>query len=160
MDPTSGLTLRRARPDDAETIALFNEALALETEALTLDPARIRRGVAAVLADESKGFYLLAERAGRVIGQLMITYEWSDWRDGLFWWIQSVFVAPEARRGGVFAALHAEIEREARASGESCGIRLYMETENQRARATYESLGMKLTHYVLLEDDFTPPASL
>jgi ribosomal protein S18 acetylase RimI-like enzyme len=129
--------LREARAGDLETLVAFNLALAEETEGKRLDPATLRRGVAAVLADASKGFYLVAERGGRVLGQLMVTREWSDWRDGDWWWFQSVYVAPEARRQGVFQALYAEIVARSQAAG-ARGLRLYVENENRGAQATYE----------------------
>lgn len=147
--------IRPARPADAPVVARYNRALALETEGRDLDPARIGPGVAAVIADASKGRYLVAEQDGRVIGQLMLTFEWSDWRNGMFWWIQSVFVAPEHRGAGVFSALYRQVEAEARAAGDVCGIRLYMENHNERARAAYLRLGLKPAGYEVLEVDFT-----
>jgi ribosomal protein S18 acetylase RimI-like enzyme len=147
--------IRRARPEDAPVIADFNAAMAVETEHLTLDRERLLLGVRALLAEAGKGFYLVVEREGAVIGQVMITYEWSDWRNGTFWWIQSVYVAPEHRRSGVFRALYGEVESLARASGDCCGLRLYVEKTNLRAQATYFSLGMSATHYDLYEVDFT-----
>jgi ribosomal protein S18 acetylase RimI-like enzyme len=146
-------TVRRARPEDAAAIAGYNAAMALETENLELDRERLLAGVRRVLADAAKGFYLVAEDSGRVAGQLMITYEWSDWRNADFWWIQSVYVHPEARRGGVFAALYAEAERLARDTG-ACGLRLYVERDNERAQRIYESKGMARTAYEMFEIDF------
>ncbi|MFO0852582.1 MAG: GNAT family N-acetyltransferase [Gemmataceae bacterium] len=99
------LTIRRATPADAATVARFNAALAWESEGKRLTPEVLARGVGKVLADPAKGFYTLAERGGEVVGQVMVTFEWSDWRDGWYWWIQSVYVVEAARRGGVFRAL-------------------------------------------------------
>src|SRR6185369_14223969 len=109
----SDLVIRRAEPRDLAALVAGNAAMALETEGRRLDPARLERGVRALLADPAKGFYLVAEEAGNVVGQLMITTEWSDWRDGVFWWIQSVHVVPSHRRRGVYRRLHREAEQRA-----------------------------------------------
>lgn len=124
---------------------------ALESESLTLDAKTVSAGVSAVLKDQSRGIYFVAEIGGAIAGQLMITYEWSDWRNGNIWWIQSVYV-PEAQRGaGVFTALFRHVEMLARESGEVCSLRLYMEKQNERARRAYKKLGMKEMHYDVLE---------
>lgn len=148
------LTFRRAAPPDLAAIVESNRALALETEGKALDAATLERGVAALLADEGKGFYLLAERAGQFVGQLMVTYEWSDWRNGTFWWIQSVYVSAAARRTGVYRSLYARVLEMAREVGGVCGVRLYVDTANARAQATYAALGMQRAHYELYEVDF------
>ena len=142
--------LRSASPADVPVIAAFNAAMARETEGKELDPARLEAGVRGLLDEESRGFYLLAERGGELVGQLMVTYEWSDWRNGTFWWIQSVFVAAPHRRSGVYRALHDEVQRRAREAG-ACGLRLYVEQENAAAQATYRALGMDATRYLLFE---------
>lgn len=142
--------LRPATVADLATLADFNQAMARETEARELPRAPLEAGIAALLQDPTKGFYLLAERDGLVVGQLMITYEWSDWRNATFWWIQSVHVAADHRRTGVYTALHREIERRAREAG-ACGLRLYVERDNARAQATYEHLGMSRSRYELYE---------
>src|SRR3954463_11828303 len=149
----ASVRVRSATRDDAAIIADFNIRLAMETEKLALDPKVIGPGVAAILADASKGSYFVAEIAGRVAGCLMITHEWSDWRNGDIWWIQSVYTHADFRRQGVFSALYRHVEREARAAG-AVGIRLYMEEENSAAQATYERLGMRVTHYRVLEEMF------
>ena len=128
--------------------------MAQETETLPLDEAVVRPGVAAVLADPALGFYLVAEIDGNLAGQLMVTYEWSDWRNGLWWWIQSVYVRPEYRRRGVYTALHRRVADEARAAGGACGIRLYVEQENTTAQQVYESLDMYRTRYQMYEVEF------
>ncbi len=149
------LRLRRGGVDDLPTIVAHNQAMALETEALELDPTPLTRGVRAALTDpDGRGFYLLAERQGQILGQLMVTREWSDWRDGFFWWIQSVYVLPAARRQGVFRALYRQVEREARQREDVCGLRLYVEAENRGAQACYAALGMQRTSYQLWEADF------
>ena len=135
-------------------IARFNREMALETEGRRLSPQRVFRGVKALLADSTKGTYYVAESGGEVIGQLLITYEWSDWRNGNFWWIQSVFVAPAWRGRGVFKALHAHIEQLARKRKDVCGVRLYVDAHNTKAKKVYARLGLKATHYELWETDF------
>ena len=129
--------------------------MALEAEHKRLDPATVARGVRAVLDDPAHGRYFVAERDGGPVGQLMITYEWSDWRNGRFWWIQSVYVLPQARRGGVFRALFRHLEELAKADPGVCGIRLYVERENARAQATYRHCGLEDAGYVLMEVDYS-----
>ena len=146
--------IRRAEPDDAHFIAESNIAMALETEGMALDAGVVGPGVAAVLADDSLGFYLVAEIGGQLAGQLMVTYEWSDWRNGLWWWIQSVYVRPEYRRRGVYSDLHRRVEEMARAAGGACGLRLYVEQENTRAQKVYQSLDMYNTRYHMYEIEF------
>src|SRR6185503_21314109 len=145
--------IRRATRDDAAIIADFNIRMAMETEKLALDPKVIGPGVAAIFEDEAKGKYFVAEIGGKVAGCLLITHEWSDWRNGDIWWIQSVYVHADFRRRGVFSALYRHVESEARAAG-AVGIRLYMEHDNATAQATYERMGMHLTHYRVLEEMF------
>ncbi len=147
-------TIRTATPADLETLACWAEAMALETEGKMLDPATLRAGIAAGLADPRKARYFVAERGGSPVGTLMLTTEWSDWRDGWWWWIQSVYVAPDARRHGVFRALYAHVEAEARATPGVCGLRLYVENDNARAQATYAALGMRDAHYRVFEAEF------
>lgn len=150
---SDSLILRRAQTADASVVADFNQAMAWETERKELNLAVVQAGVLAVINEPRRGFYLVAERAGMVVGGLMITYEWSDWRNADFWWIQSVYVRPEARRQGVYAALYREIEARAQAVG-ACGIRLYVENDNQAAMRTYASLGMVDAHYRVMERSF------
>jgi GNAT superfamily N-acetyltransferase len=125
--------------------------MAQETEGKTLDRAVLAHGVRGVIDEPRRGFYLVAERAGEAIGGLLVTYEWSDWRGGDFWWIQSVYVVPQARRGGAFRALYAAVREQARAAG-AVGLRLYVETENHRAQRTYAELGMARCHYFMYEE--------
>lgn len=144
------LQIRAATLADLPDLAAWNAAMAWETEHKRLDPAALQRGVAGVFDEPRRGFYLVAEHDGAAIGCLLVTYEWSDWRDGDFWWIQSVYVIPEARRVGAFRALYAEVERRAATAG-AVGLRLYVETENRRAQTTYEGLGMQRCHYFMYE---------
>jgi GNAT superfamily N-acetyltransferase len=148
------IRIRDARPSDAAVIARFNVKMAMETEDRALDPGLIDPGVAAVLADATKGRYWVAELDGEVIGQLMVTYEWSDWRNGAFWWIQSVYVRSDSRRKGVFSLLHRHVESIARATPDVCGLRLYVERDNRRAQKTYLALGMSAPGYQVMEVDF------
>jgi GNAT superfamily N-acetyltransferase len=149
------ITIRAAAPTDLDVLVGFNAAMAQETEGKHLDPARLRPGVAAVLCDPARGRYRVAEQDGRVVGALLVTLEWSDWRNGWFWWIQSVYVRPEARGRGIYRALHRSVLEEARAQPDVCGVRLYVDQENHGAQATYAAVGMGRTHYVFYEDDFT-----
>lgn len=145
--------IREAGLSDAQLIADFNLRLAEESEGLRLDAALVQAGVAAVLKDPAKGRYYVAEVAGAVVGQLMITYEWSDWRNGNIWWIQSVFVKPEFRRAGVFRALYHHLQTLARTRNDVCSLRLYVHKDNTRAIQSYERLGMSRTHYDIFELD-------
>jgi GNAT superfamily N-acetyltransferase len=145
------ITLRPATPADAATIAEFNIRLAWESESKSLEPAVIAAGVAACLADPAKGFYTLAERSGEVVGQTLITLEWSDWRNGWFWWIQSVYVRQDCRGLGVFRALFEHLHEDAKKRPDVIGLRLYVEAGNEQAQAVYKKLGMTETGYGLLE---------
>ena len=149
------ITIRPATADDADFLATGNAAMALETEHKQLDPGIVGAGVRAALDDPGKGRYYIAEREGRRVGQLMFTYEWSDWRNGTFWWIQSVYVLPDARRGGVFRALYRHVEQLAAQDPGVCGIRLYVERENARAQETYRHCGLHDAGYAVMEVDFT-----
>ena len=148
------ITLRQATVADAPIVVRFNSLLAAETENKSLDQVLLRQGVEALLGNPSKGLYFLAELDGTVVGQTMITYEWSDWRNGTFWWIQSVYVAKEARGTGVFKALFEHIHALAAGQPDVCGLRLYVDENNAGARQTYERLGMKHSHYRMFEMDF------
>lgn len=150
---TSPLTIRRGTLADREIIATNNRAMAAETEGKQLDADTVLAGVTGLFTDPARGFYLVAERDGRVVGQLMVTFEWSDWRNADFWWVQSVYVKPDARRRGIFSALFRHLEVEARSSRSVCGLRLYAEHGNTRAHQTYEALGMRLAHYRMFELD-------
>ncbi|HET7360080.1 MAG TPA: GNAT family N-acetyltransferase [Rhodanobacteraceae bacterium] len=147
---SDALTIRPATAADLPHLVDWNAAMAQETEAKALDREVLARGVAMVFAQPRRGFYLIAEHDGVAVGGLLVTYEWSDWRNGDFWWIQSVYVLPAARRAGVFRALYADVERRARAAG-AVGIRLYVEVENERAQRTYAELGMHRCRYHMYE---------
>ena len=136
--------------------------MAWETEKRQLDPERVRTGVTSLLRDSTKGTYFVAEvrteRVRAVAGQLLITSEWSDWRNGNFWWIQSVYVAQAFRGNGVFRALFRHVQAEARTRADVCGLRLYMDAHNTQARKAYERLGLKQTNYEVFEMDFVTRA--
>jgi GNAT superfamily N-acetyltransferase len=153
------LTLRDACLQDLDFIVRGNTAMARETEDIGLDPALVGPGTLAVLRDNSLGRYFIAEAAGKPVGQLMLTFEWSDWRNGVFWWIQSVFVEPDHRGKGVFSALYRHVSELASASSEVCGLRLYVDRANTRARGIYAGLGMHPTNYDVMEVVFRGPAS-
>lgn len=155
--PQSPIAVRDARPEDAAVITEFNCALALESEHLRLDAIVVRRGVDHVLTRPHIARYFVAERDGRIVGQAMITCEWSDWRAAFFWWIQSVYVPPEARRQGVFKAVLRHIQNTARSAPDVCGLRLYVENQNHRAIRTYENLGFALTGHLLYGLEWSPP---
>ncbi|MFP4016285.1 MAG: GNAT family N-acetyltransferase [Halanaerobiales bacterium] len=143
--------IRKADERDIEVIAEYNCMMALETENLKLNKKTVISGVKHAVNDPEKASYYLYEVDGEVVGQLMITKEWSDWRDGYFLWIQSVYVLEEYRRQGIFKALYNHIEDIVNENSDLCGIRLYVERNNKRARQTYAIMGMEETHYLLYE---------
>lgn len=146
------IRVRAARASDLDTLVQFNAAMALQTENKVLEPAVLQAGVAAVLGEARCGFYLVAESDGDIVGCLMVTYEWSDWRNGDWWWLQSVYIVPPFRRRGVFRALYAEVEKLATAAAPRVvGIRLYVERDNLQAQQTYAALGMHEANYRMFE---------
>jgi GNAT superfamily N-acetyltransferase len=149
------ILIRPATLADAEFLASGNARMALETEARTLDPAILSSGVRAVFDDPTRGFYLIAEVNRQPAGQMMITYEWSDWRNAVFWWIQSVYTIPELRARGVFKALYAHVNSLAMERGDVCGLRLYVESHNHRAQAAYLRCGMSEAIYRMFEVDYS-----
>jgi ribosomal protein S18 acetylase RimI-like enzyme len=148
--------IRQAKLDDLDAIVAGNIALAEESEQLRLDEETLRAGIRALLEARAPGRYWIAESNGVVVGQLLITFEWSDWRNRMVWWIQSVYVAPAARGRGIFRALYEHARREAQAQGAG-GLRLYVDVTNRRAQAVYAALGMKGDHYRVYEDMFVEP---
>ena len=145
------ILIRPARQDDVSLMARWAEAMALESEDRQLDAAIVTRGIQRAFDDPNKGLYYMAEIAGRPAGTLMLTWEWSDWRDGWWWWIQSVYVDVDFRRRGVYRALYGHVLQLAQADPEVRGLRLYVEHENTNARRTYEFVGMQPPGYVLYE---------
>jgi GNAT superfamily N-acetyltransferase len=148
------ISVRAATRADVPFLVESNAAMALETEHKALDREVLTSGTQAIFAEPRRGFYRIAERDGIAVGCLMVTCEWSDWRNGDWWWIQSVYVMPQARRSGVFSALYADLETRARAAYGVVGLRLYVENENLGAQATYAALGMSDSGYRLLETEF------
>lgn len=146
------LKIRKAVLADTAVIAEFNQKMALETEHKELIPELILAGVNSLLNNPAYGFYLVAEFEGQVVGSLMITTEWSDWRNSVFWWIQSVYVRVEARRQGVYRKLYAAVKALAAEQGNVCGFRLYVEKDNHQAQHTYRELGMQITDYLIYEE--------
>lgn len=145
------IVVRPAGVDDVPRLCDWACAMALETEHKRLDPATVEAGIRAVLEQPGRGAYLVAERHGEAAGTLMLTYEWSDWRNGDWWWIQSVYVAPEHRRQGVYAALYRHVHARAEMTPRVCGLRLYVERDNAAAQRTYERLGMVDAGYRMYE---------
>ena len=148
-------SVRRAGPEDVPALVAANVAMALETEGKALDPGLVEQGVRGLMERPEAGFYLVVGDGPTPAGSLMVTPEWTDWRNGWFWWIQSVYVAPAWRGRGVYRALHQEVERRARAAGRVVGLRLYVERENTGARQVYARLGMEETSYRLYEVPLT-----
>lgn len=151
-------TIRPATMMDVETIVAFNQAMANETEDRSLDPAAIGAGVQAALEDPNRCMYFVAEADGAPVGQTMVTSEWSDWRNGYFWWIQSVYVDPRYRRRGIFRSLYEYIRDLAKTRPDVCGLRLYVHRDNRRALDTYRGVGMTLSDYLLCEEDWSTTA--
>jgi ribosomal protein S18 acetylase RimI-like enzyme len=146
------MMFRVATAHDAAVLAEFNAAMALETEGKQLLPEVIGAGVRSLLGRPGSGFYLVAETEGQVVGSLLITKEWSDWRNGELWWIQSVYVRPAWRRQGIYKRLYRHVQELAAKDPAVCGFRLYVERENRQAQTTYRALGMTETHYLVFEE--------
>ena len=144
------ITIRKARAEDASIIIDFQQKMAWETEKMTLCQETITKGVNKVLTNSECGQYWVSEENGNVVASLLITYEWSDWRNTNVWWFQSVYVLPAHRRTGIFKSMYLLIKAEAENQGVA-GLRLYVETNNSNAQKTYEALGMKSGHYKMYE---------
>ncbi|UCE02930.1 MAG: GNAT family N-acetyltransferase [Candidatus Latescibacterota bacterium] len=147
---------RPARREDREALEQGILEMAQETEGIRLDPQTVRRGVEAILDAAQPGFYRVLEENGRVVAQLMITYEWSDWRARVVWWIQSVYVPPDQRGRGLYARLYRDVLEEARQAG-AAGLRLYVDRSNHAAQSVYAALGMDGAHYQVFESMFDEP---
>ncbi|MCA1757068.1 MAG: GNAT family N-acetyltransferase [Bacteroidales bacterium] len=144
------ITIREAVREEAPVIADFQVLMAMETEGCSLRHDIIMKGVKAVFEDPAKGRYFIAEEAGKPLASMLITPEWSDWRNSFVWWFQSVYVIPEARRRGIFRMMYNHVREMAEKEG-AAGLRLYVEAENSRAQKTYEAMGMDSTHYKMYE---------
>ena len=147
------MNIRTATPGDAAALVSFNQAMALETEGKRLVDEKITNGVAAVFDDEKKGFYVVVENGTQIIGGLMVTYEWSDWRNAWFWWIQSVYILPEERGKKLYSKMYEFVKARAAQQGNVCGFRLYVETENINAQRVYDAVGMTRSHYLMYEEE-------
>ena len=148
------VNIRDAVREDVPKLVQFNLSIARETEDMQLDEHVLTSGINAVFDDPKRGFYLVAEVDGKAAGSLMVISEWSDWRDGAFWWIQSVYVEPEFRRNGVFRAMYEEVRKRAGNTPRVCGCRLYVERDNAAAQTTYARLGFVETNYKVFEELF------
>ncbi len=149
------IKIRHAEKGDIETLVTFNCAMALETENKILEHDVVLKGVTTLLNNRTLGFYLVAEVDSKIVGALMITNEWSDWRNGLFWWIQSVYVDPHYRRQGIYRNLYNHTKLLASEESNICGFRLYVEQDNETAQKTYTSMGMQKSVYRIFEEVIT-----
>lgn len=163
MTPVDCLTVRPANLKDLKILTEFSAAMALETEQRTLDRSRLRMGTRAVINRPERGRYYVADLRGEnraetvTVGQLLITYEWSDWRNAQFWWIQSVYVRPAWRRKGVYRRMHRTILDLAQSRADVCGVRLYVEGTNNIAKRVYDRVGLEPSTYQIYESDFVLP---
>ncbi len=153
------IIIQPAGEADFRTVVAFNQAMAKESEDKTLDESVIAAGVHAALRDETGCKYFIARIGGEIAGQTMLTFEWSDWRNGFFWWIQSVYVDPRFRRRGVFRAIHRHIRDMATSRSDVCGLRLYVDRSNAGAIEAYGKLGMTMTDYLLFEEEWPAPST-
>lgn len=147
------MEIRIATRDDISALVEFNQAMAFETEHKHLDGDVLTAGVSAVFDDAGKGFYVVTDVEGVAAAGLLVTTEWSDWRNGWFWWIQSVYVRPEFRGDGLYGQMYEFVKRQAAEAGDVCGFRLYVEKENEKAQRVYEKLGMERTYYRMYEEE-------
>ncbi len=143
--------VRRAVIDDLQTIIAFNQAMALETENISLDASVLKAGVENLFRNSEHGFYVVCELEGKVRACLMITYEWSDWRNGLFWWVQSVFVHKDNRQQGLYKLMYEFVKTQVDQSKDMVGLRLYVDKDNKKAQKVYSKLGMHKSNYQLFE---------
>lgn len=146
------MNIRLAHRDDVDALIEFNHAMAVETEGKRLDRDVLRPGVEAVFSDHNKGFYVVATQNDAIVGGLMVTFEWSDWRGRWFWWIQSVYIKPDARGQRLYSQMYEFVKERARDAGNVCGFRLYVETANVHAQRVYDAVGMKSSHYLMYEE--------
>lgn len=146
------MIIRKGTQSDLSSLVDFNQAMAMETENLQLDAATLTRGVNGLLTHPERGFYLVAEKEGEIVGSLMVTFEWSDWRANQYYWIQSVYIRPQNRRQGIYAKLYQSVKDIAAENGDAASFRLYVEHDNQPAQKTYLALGMEESHYLMFEE--------
>jgi ribosomal protein S18 acetylase RimI-like enzyme len=153
QDCPDKMKIRLAEKADIASLVDFNRSMALETENKELSTEVLTPGVAAVFEDENKGFYVVADDKGVVVGGLLVTYEWSDWRNRWFWWIQSVYIKPEYRGRSIYSEMYGFVKALADSRGNVCGFRLYVEHDNEHAQRVYEKLGMQRSHYLAYEEE-------
>ena len=153
------MQIRIAEKGDVSALVDFNQAMALETEGKRLDGDTLTAGVSSVFDDAAKGFYVVAEDGGRILGGLLVTFEWSDWRNAWFWYIQSVYIIPEFRGRSIYRRLYEFVKEIAERRGNVCGFRLYVEKENEHAQRVYEGVGMERSYYVMYEEEKRKPES-
>ncbi len=151
------MNIRLAKKDDIGALVEFNQAMALETEGKTLETEALKVGVSAVFDDSNKGFYVVAEHNNHIAGGLLVTFEWSDWRNGWFWYVQSVYILPDQRGRSIYSRLYRFVKETAAERGNVCGFRLYVEKENVHAQRVYEKVGMNETHYLMYEEEKRKP---
>lgn len=154
------MEIRLAKKSDVDDLVEFNQAMALETEGKKLDSDVLRTGVAAVFDDPAKGFYVVAADEAGIAGGLLVTFEWSDWRNGWFWYIQSLYIRPEYRGRSIYTRLYDFVKKLADEQGNVCGFRLYVEKENDHAQRVYEKVGMTQTYYLMYEEEKRKPEFL
>lgn len=145
------MDIRLAVSEDAGRLVEFNQAMAMETEGKRLETQVLDAGVRSVFSDSDKGFYVVAEDGGEIIGGLLVTREWSDWRNNWFWWIQSVYIVKEFRGKQIYSKMYDFVKQKAESAGNVCGFRLYVEKENDHAQRVYKKLGMEETYYLMFE---------
>jgi len=146
------MKIRKGQLSDLNDLIQFNQAMAMETEALALDGNLLKKGVNTLLSQPEKGFYLVAEVDNEIVGSLMVTFEWSDWRAKDYYWIQSVYIRPENRRQGIYGKLYQAVKDIAEQNGGAASFRLYVEQENSKAQQTYQALGMEQSYYLMYEE--------
>ena len=147
------MKIRLAEKQDVGALVEFNLSMAFETEGKRLSADVLRPGVESVFEDKYKGFYVVADDNGLIVGGLLVTFEWSDWRNKWFWWIQSVYIRPEYRGRSIYRQMYDYVRELAESNGDIAGFRLYVERENENARKVYEKLGMLESHYLLYEEE-------
>ncbi len=146
------MQIRKGQLSDLHALVQFNQAMAEETEGLQLDNEVLTVGVKTLLENPQRGFYLVAEIAGEIVGSLMVTFEWSDWRAKDYYWIQSVYICPQNRRQGIYSKLYQSVKNIAADNGGAASFRLYVEQENNKAQHTYQALGMEQSYYLMYEE--------
>lgn len=149
----AGIEIRKGVSADIAALVEFNRSMAFETERIELDPDTIAKGVAAVFEDDNKGFYVVAEFEEKIVGGLLIVYEWSDWRNAWFWWITSVYIVAEHRGQKIYSGMYDFVKESARVEGNVHGFRLYVDLENTDAQKVYEKVGMFASNYMLFGEN-------